>query len=83
MDDLKVDGRNTIGKGFIGHPTSRKDFYNRQEAELKAEYERGEWGYNDFLAILQFLQAKYRDFVVAQDAVRDKDELDFDFEGLK
>ncbi len=83
INELFVEGQNTINKGFVGLPDSRKDYYQRKEAEILAQNERGEWGHSDLTAILQFLQAKYRDYVVSEDAVQDDDELKFDLPELQ
>lgn len=83
IDELFTEGQNTINKGFVGMPDSRKDYYQRKEAEIIAQNERGEWGHPDLTAILQFMQAKYRDYVVSEDATQDNDELNFDLPELR
>ena len=78
MSELYEEGRHTINQGFEGMPDSRKDYYERKLAEVMAQNERGEWGHEDFTSILQFMQAKYRDYVVSQDPTQDSLEFTFD-----
>lgn len=78
------EGKNVINKQIGGLPViDREIFYKQKLSEVMDEYKRGNWGYEDFTAIVQFLDAKYKSFLKSEDPVKDEDELSFDLPELK
>ena len=72
------------GKITIGDPkVTRKMYYEQKKHEVEQEYIGGVWGYKDSMAILQFLDKKYNQWLPYEESKREDDELKFELPELK
>jgi hypothetical protein len=92
IKEIFDEGKNIINKKINGNgdnplrgfPIVNRDaFYRQKLEEVTEDYKRGKWGYEDFTAIVQFLDAKYKSFLQSEDPVKDEDELFFDLPELQ
>lgn len=61
----------------------RRMFYDQKLLEVLDDAEREEWSHQDLTAVLQFIQAKYKNYIKSQEPAVDEDELKFDLPELQ
>lgn len=77
--DIVTEGQVTINTQMGGvNNVNRQLFYDQKIQEVTDKYKGGEWGYRDFTAIVQFLEAKYKRYIRSENPTEDASELKFD-----
>lgn len=66
----------TVTAGSL--PLDRKAYYEMKKEEVTAGWIAGEWSYRDAMVLLQFLNAKFNQYIPYENSQRNDDELDFD-----
>lgn len=81
---IMADANRIIGKETVGGvgTVTRKQFYETTKARIIDEWNGGIWGYEDAMAILQYLNAKFNLFLDYADPKRDSDELQLDMDDI-
>lgn len=79
MVEIFKEGKDQIlNVGIAGTSLSRKQYYEMKRQEVSEAWIAGEWSERDATLILNFLDAKFNQYVPSQNTKRNQDDMEFD-----